>query len=67
MKTIIEEKRQEKLEQAILRTERQRRLNFIKPLSDRTLNLMEDIVAADIEYDLKHGITYEDILRGDVA
>lgn len=60
MRTIIEEKRQEKLEHALQQTQNQRRANASRPISDRTLRLMEDIVAADIAYDRKHRICYDD-------
>lgn len=60
MRTIIEEIGIMKTERARQHVERQRNSNFCKPLSDRTLRLMEDIVAADIAYDRKHRICYDD-------
>jgi hypothetical protein len=58
---MIEEIGMMKTEHARQQLENQRRSHFTaKPLSDRTLRLMEDIVAADIAYDRKHRICYDD-------
>lgn len=54
--TIIEDMR---LKKAMHRVEQARRSGYFKPISDRTLNLMESIVAADIQYDIDNGICYE--------
>ena len=42
------------------RVQQSRRSGYFKDISNRTLNLMEDIVKADIDYDEKHGICYGD-------
>jgi hypothetical protein len=53
--TIIQEMR---LAKAMHRVEQSRRSGYFKPVSNLTLNLMEDIVKADIQYDRKHRIDY---------
>lgn len=48
-----------RLEKAMHRVEQQRRSGQFREISSRTLNLMEAIVAADIQYDIDNGICYE--------
>jgi hypothetical protein len=66
--TIIEEIRKQKLERAIKLVNQQRMADISRGISQRTLTLMEVIVAADIEHDRKHRINYgEDDPSGAVA
>ena len=62
--TIVQEMR---LEKAMHKVEQSRRSGFFKDISNRTLNLMESIVAADIQYDIDNGVDYECEAEGGAA
>jgi hypothetical protein len=48
-----------RMEKAKHRVTQSRRNGIFKDLSERTLNVMEEIVKADIQYDIDNGIEYE--------
>ena len=66
--TIVEQIRRKKMRHALQQVERQRAGgHYHREFSARTLRLMKDIVDADIAYDIKHGIDYDDGERAGVA